>query len=319
MVTKWNGGVLVNVDKWLRSIDQLGAWYKVLSFRPSIGEHFTNPLRLDQKPGCYLRDDKGIIRLVDWADAQSNNMNVIDAYRKAFGYSFKEALEAIENETIGKSFVPYATNKKEKYKSALYSYVPRKFNAIDKDYWSKRGISSANLNNDNVFALSNFTLGGTTFEALEQSYAMAFESNRFKIYQPFADKKIKWLGNMNREDFWYMDDYLSTVLVLTKGYKECRIIKNLHPDVSTAALNGEGYKYLPQKFEKILNRYDKTIVLYDNDEAGRKGSVFVAELLKEKGFDADAIFMEDAEEKDIDEMVVKKGLEHTKSFLINLI
>lgn len=307
----------IDTRQLLSEIDQYAAWGKIVGV--GFGPHhcFTNPFRTDKNPGCYLKDVSGIVRLVDWADSEFNGMNVIDAWRRAFGMSFHQACYSLYNGNFS-GHVTAPVKQKNKKPQLGYSFVPRPFNALDREYWTSRGISKQNLIQDKVVPLKRFTIAGVTFEALEQTYAYVFPSGRFKIYQPFANKSMKWLGNMTKEDFWYSDAFISDTLVITKGYKEHRIIYNL-TDHSVAALGGEGYRTVPKGILEILPNYEKVLVLYDNDDSGRKGTERIVKCINDLEITkAYPIFMPPDELKDIDLVMTQKGEEYTRQ-LLNLL
>jgi len=304
----------IDTRQLLSEIDQYAAWSKIVGV--GFGPHhcFTNPFRADKNPGCYLKEVSGIVRLVDWADGEFNGMDVIAAWRKAFGMTFHQACYSLYNGNFnGNISVP--VKEKRKKTSLGYSFVPRPFNNLDREYWTSRGIGKQNLIQDRVVPLKQFTVAGVTFEALEQTYAYLFPSGRFKIYQPFANKSMKWLGNMTKEDFWYTDAFISDTLVITKGYKEHRIIYNL-TDYSVAALGGESYKSIPKELLNIISKYDRVFILYDNDAAGRKGTEKLNFVLQSLDIqNVHSIFMPQDEPKDIDLVMTEKGTEYTRQLL----
>lgn len=308
----------INTQQLLLEIDQYAAWSKIVGV--GFGPHhcFTNPFRTDKNPGCYLKEVSGIVRLVDWADSEFNGMDVIAAWRKAFGMSFHQACYSLYNGNFSGNFSAPIKNTRSKKPTLEYSFVPRPFNNTDREYWVARGIGKQDLIQDGVVPLKRFTVAGVTYEALDQTYAFVFPSGRFKIYQPFADKSMKWLGNMTKEDFWYNDAFISDTLVITKGYKECRIIYN-NTEHSVAALGGEGYRTLPNGIKEILCNYNRVFVLYDNDEAGKKGTERIVKAINDLDITkATPIFMPQNELKDIDAVMSQKGKEYTTE-LLNLL
>jgi len=309
----------IDVRQLLSEVDQYAAWGKVVGRIVGPNDKFTNPFRSDKNPGCTLTEYAGVVRLTDWADSTTHGMNLVDAYRKAFGLGFREACSAIYTGHTGLMTAAATTiSKKGKIKKES-SFVSRNFNRWDKEYWSKRGISKSDLVDDRVIPLSRFTISGVTYEALEHTYALVFPSGRFKIYQPFADKSMKWFGNMTKEDYWFIDDFLSNDLVITKGYKEHRIIYNVLKDVSTASFNGEGYRHLPEKLVSMLHLYKRIWVLYDSDAAGKQGCSKVVEMIQALGFDARCVYLPPDEPKDIDLIMVDKGESYTRELLKSIL
>lgn len=316
MVSKYSGQQL-NYKQVLASVDQLSVWQEILgSYGIVPYQKICNTLRGDNRPNTWLSEYRGNLVLTDFAYSQFNGMNIISAIMYKYGVNFPKALEQCMLMQFGASVTPIKKEKIKVRSKSDITYSIRPFNKADAEYWKTRGISYDNLVSDNVQALSGFTIGTTSYVACTNAYVYNFPSGRFKIYQPFSyTKELKWFGNSNKDDYWFIDNFIAEDLVLTKGYKEARIIANL-TDYASASLNGEGYRVLPDSLIRQLSWYKKVKVLYDNDKAGRNGAETITAVINSHYPDK-AMTMEypEIKEKDIDSYRVNHGEESTKSLL----
>jgi 5S rRNA maturation endonuclease (ribonuclease M5) len=108
---------------------------------------------------------------------------------------------------------------------------------------------------------------------------MFYEHNgifRVKIYQPY-NKDFKWTTNL---DSTVVDGYKeledSELLVITKSRKDRLVLNNLgYQSIST---NNEG-SFLPDDvFIKLRQKYQRIVLLFDNDKAGVETSKKFSEL-----------------------------------------
>jgi len=316
VVSKYTGHRL-DYKQVLNDIDQLAVWQAVLGLYGIVPyQKICNTLRGDNRPNTWLSEYRGNLVLTDFAYSQFNGMNILSAIMYKYGVNFPQALEQCMLMQFGNSDSPIKHERiKIKAKSNI-TYSVRPFNKSDAEFWKSRGITHENLVSDNVQALSGFTIGNTSYVACTNAYVYGFPSGHFKIYQPYSyTKELKWFGNSNKDDYWFIDNFLADDLVLTKGYKEARIIANL-TDYATASLNGEGYKVLPEELLRQISWYRQIKVLYDNDKAGRNGAKIITDIINSYYPDK-AITLEypEIKEKDIDLYRVNHGETQTKLLL----
>ncbi len=320
MVSKYTGQ-RIDYKELLASIDQLTVWQEILGLYGIVPyQKICNTLRGDNRPNTWLSEYRGNLVLTDFACSQFNGMGIIDAVKYKYGVNFPQALEQIALMQFGNGNTPIQHTKIKIKSKSNVTYSIRPFNKSDAEFWKSRGITHENLVSDNVQAISGFTIGNTSYIACTNAYVYNFPSGHFKIYQPFSyTKELKWFGNSNKDDYWFIDNFLAEDLVLTKGYKEARIIANL-TDYASASLNGEGYKVLPDELIRQISWYRQIKVLYDNDKAGNKGAEIITDIINSHYPDK-AIKCEypEIKEKDIDLYRINHGEELTKLLLNNIL
>ena len=103
-----------------------------------------------------------------------------------------------------------------------------------------------------------------------------FKDGRIKIYRPYGTSESKWFTNCTQNDIGGIDSVIfsSKDLLITKSYKDYRVVKNL--SINTVWFQNEGMipnatilKFLCKKFKRI-------IIWFDNDEAGIRAAKLVA-------------------------------------------
>lgn len=246
----------------LSIINQRYVWDKLLM--TDTTKKFKNIFRNDNNPGCFIHDYKGKLLLADFADSTFNGMDIFEAVKYIYKCNYPKAVEIILELDGGINLSNYnvKNNTKKDKNKATISILPRDYLQRDKEYWSLREIRKEELIEDNVIPIEYFIINGKEFKAEYLSYCYMFPSNNVKIYQPYAKKEAKWFSNTNSKDVWKFNNN-SNVAIITKGYKEGRILCN-NTDFDIYAIQNESIKTC------TLTDYDKIFTLFDNDKAGVK-------------------------------------------------
>ena len=141
-------------------------------------------------------------------------------------------------------------------------------------------------------------------------YAYEFISDNrtsYKIYKPLEkDKRYKWMfSGGSQADIEGLDqlNLNGDVLVLTKSLKDCMCFRLLNIDA--ISLQGETNKLDSELVNKLLKRFKKIIINYDQDEEGIKNTL---RLNKEYSFE---YFYID-KHKDLAEFIKQEGLKEAK-------
>jgi hypothetical protein len=191
-------------------------------------------------------------------------------------------------------------------------------------FWGQFGITMKWLQRGNVYPISHYYVNGYMRHA--DTYAYAYVENKdgiftYKIYQPFADKKKKWL-NSNDSSVWELWDLLPErfpILIITKSRKDALSIMSTIGIPSTA-LQSEGTKPKPQVMDELKSRFDRIIVFYDNDfdKETNYGLKYAQSLQRDFGLE---IMMLPSEygEKDYSDFVKKYGPNKARKVLEELV
>lgn len=295
--------------------------------------YYKAPYREDSNPDCYFEKFEGKLTFVDFADIRKskNCFSFVSACIKS--KSLLETNNYIQkalNLKGGNSLLEKPVEKESNIveaikvkKSRTISYIPRKFNHKDKEFWSKYEISSQNLIDDGVVPISGYrstNRKGETFtiSTLDIMYAYtAFDNNKVKIYRPHGNKEEKWFTNCTQHDIGGLDDLpiSGEQLIITKSYKDYRVLKN--QDLDVIWLQNEGMLPNPTLIHMLGKRFDKIIVFFDNDKVGIKNSKTVTSYINSMyPSKARMVYLPlEIKEKDPSDYIVKEGKDKLIEFL----
>lgn len=261
----------------------------VFGFKPVEFEYVTSPFREDKHPGCWFEYTiSGRLKFIDWASEyyvngiQMVNIDCFDAVKIYFNLpNFYETVKLVYNHLIKGKDLP-VINKKVKQKkkpkgNTIINIETRAFDKRDQLFWEKYGISSKNLKDDKVFAINRYQIiyptgKKRTIRTFGISYAYTdFEDGKKKIYSSYANKRGKFITNCGKDDIGGLHSLDSgNKLIITKSYKDYRVLKNQHYHV--VWFQNEGMFPTPFTLLPILQRFKEIIILFDNDRAGRDTS-----------------------------------------------
>ena len=281
----------ISKESILSLVTQEEIFELVFKFKPVEFEYVTSPLRNDDVPGCWFSlHDNGTLYFVDFGNSRTHSdcFNIVQDYFKF--PNFYITLEYIFNSLIrGKKELKPIVIKDEKVKKDPKKKVKllieaRPFDSRDAQFWSPYGISKKNLIEDKVFPISrlfalNTKTGSHAIECRDIAYSYTdFADSRKKIYFPYREGKNRFITNCNREDVGGINSLSAydKTLIITKGYKDYRVLKNYGKNV--VWFQNEGM--IPQ--ETIINKLVKLndiIVWFDNDHAGIQASEKVKQYI----------------------------------------
>jgi len=270
-----------NPSKLLPFIDELDIWSKIMEKPLEIGAFFTNSLRNDNNPGCFLKPSKkdGRLLLVDFGDSDFNYIDIIEGLRLKHKYSFSKVMEILNAEKFIESekfvYQKKLLIQKSKEKTQLSIY-PESFNYKHQEYCKKLNITSLQLEDDGTTAIKYIRrIKGDRQNIIypdELSFAFTFPSKHLKIYQPY-NTKFKWLSNIDRYDLGQYErlDKSKKSVIVSKGYFDCRLFRN--EGFNSFWVQNESMFIPDEKIKELSEEYEDIIYFYDNDRAGIAGSI----------------------------------------------
>ena len=282
----------ISKDKILEYVTQADIFQLVFGFQPVEFDYITSPFRIDATPGCWFEIDMntGKLRFTDFADnriikgVKMRNIDCFDAVMIYFELpNFFKTLEFIKKHLIDGKEIKHNIVVKKKVNNSVKVIKPkvnimintRNFLIYDRNFWTKRyNISKADLIEDKVFPISKFKIfntksGDHLFRTEDISYAYTeFKSGAKKIYRPKQKGAKKFITNCTANDVGGMLSPIKSgrLLILTKSYKDFRVLKNLGLNVRW--LQNEGMYPDSDEFWDLIKNFDKVIIFYDNDQAG---------------------------------------------------
>lgn len=265
----------------------------VFGFLPKEFEYVTSPFRDDTNPGCWFeRSSKGL-RFIDFGTndvvqgIRINNLDCFNAVQLHYNLpNFYRTMVFIKEHLLdGK---PLKVVKKpvvvSKAKKKVEIFIrTRDFNKKDKDFWKPYGIKKAQLIEDKVFPVREFSmrnsrLGDVHSRVSDLCYAYTdFLEGRKKLYRPYG--KTRFISNCTADDIGDFNTLgiLGDYFIITKSYKDARVLRNLgHTSVW---FQNEGMIPSEDLIKPMCSPYGKVYIFFDNDDAGILGAAKVKDYI----------------------------------------
>ena len=287
----------LNKDEIFKRVSQEDIFKIVFNQNIVMERLYTSPFRSDETPGCFFwkGDETGKLFFVDFGDSKSHRdcFNVLQDY---YDISFEESMKLVnlyfglglgDDPRITKETVICCNeeDKKNEHKQRVITYVPRPFENKDRIFWTKYEISKQNLIDDGVIPLEMYSSISKknekyTIRPIDIAYAFTeFNEERNKIYRPYAGKKQKWLSTCTKNDIGSITHlpWIGEILIITKSYKDCRVIRN--QGYNSVWFQNEGMIPDNDIIISLCKRFERIYVLYDNDNAGIKAGKKVTDTI----------------------------------------
>jgi len=272
----------VEVDN-LKEILKLTTEYDIYAFyigdQFKIGKVMRSPLRNDIHPsfGIYKSSIGGNLM---WKDqATGKNGNVIQFVSEKYIISYNEALKQIFTDIENGSITTTETGKsiQDSYKATktVISVQKKNLTEVDDNYWGQYYITRDILKKYNVYPILTFwinDLPSTLFYTKEKPLYAYQVFNKFQIYCPYGDKKNKFRTNTSIYDMHGLEQLPSygNLLIITKSKKDLLVLDRL--GYIAIAPCGENTPIPENVMQNLKERFNKIIILYDNDKPGIEGA-----------------------------------------------
>lgn len=278
IVTDWN-----IIKTW----NQLHLWSWFLGYQINENDKFCNPLRVDTHAGCWLtysNTNPGWLVLIDYGDRRFMGYDILSAIAYQRHTTKKEAFYYILS-----NFQPIHLTKnqvirnKNNFNFILHS-KPRKWLKKDADFWLSYDIHKENLLEDKTFAVHHYIMNSKDSPKHynkfypDLAYCYPFKKHQ-KLYLP--DTKIRFISSCDENDIGGLNELSisSNILIITKSYKDYRVLKNLGYDV--VWFQNEGCIPNPFLLTKLYEEYEYIFIFYDNDKSGIKASHKICDYYNE--------------------------------------
>lgn len=272
-----------------------------------LGKPIKSPLRADNNPSFSIHP-----KTMLWKDfATGESGDVFDFVARYTNESkFKNVLFHIQTHmNISDSEILYSENNytpliTDKYNGNKVNNADikvkfREFEPYDKVYWQSYGIRPKLLAKSRVAPISHYFINGKPFVAEKHAYVFIEKKDNivtYKIYQPFSRTR-KWISNNNSSiwELWHMLPETGKLCIITSSRKDAMsmialntFLKNVRyysssfqdyiEHVGIVALQSEMVVPKPQIVEELKNRFEKVIIYYDNDLAGKRFAKKIGDL-----------------------------------------
>lgn len=298
------------------------------------GVKYLAPYRNDKEEDCYFEEYGDKLYFVDFASVpQSLNWYTFvgKCIKSSDHYTILNYITIELNLGKGNKSLKKITAQKENTtvelkqvkKDRPITYLPRNFNHKDKHFWGKYNISRANLEEDKVIPISMYQsisrLGETfTITTFDLMYAYTeFPIGKVKIYKPYGDKLSKWFTNCNQNDVGGTGPQSGELLLITKSYKDYRVVKNI--GINSRWFQNEGMFPSVTIIKNLVKGFERVVIWFDNDEVGIKNAKLLVGVINSiipglaTAIHLDTSLLEESI-KDPSDLVAKRNEEELKVF-----
>jgi len=283
-----------------------------------INTKYKSPLRNDKNPGAMFSEEKGVMYFLDFADTNRTTYDIIGFIGAYYGVKFNQAIDIgtwLLYMKTGISNVSEKTYSEPSRSTTIIIPRNRTITLKDKQYWDQFGITEENLKEDSVYPISSYFLssakGSWVIDNIPiQTYAIYYEDiGKVKVYSPYGYQKI--ITNVPASYICGSFGLSFNHIIITKGYKEYRILKNLNYNVCYVATEST---FSLEKLYGSTKSFEHIYTGFDNDEVGQRATKKVIDYFAERNKKITPLLFE---EKDIADSYIKK--EVNKSFIKNTI
>lgn len=251
-----------------------------------------SPLRQDKKPsfGLYSKDNNRIY----WTDLATNERGgIYDLLSRMWHCSYKQVLERIQKDmkkfsgkTTVNTYAPCNIRSMSSHNSSsdLQCKV-REWRQYDIDYWKSYGVPLEWLKYAEVYPISHKIVitGGKRYVFGADKLAYAFVERKegkvtLKIYQPNNKANRKWSNKHDRSviSLWTKIPEYGSKLAICSSLKDALCLW-ANAGIPAVAVQGEGYSISATAIVELKRRYNHVFILFDNDEAGLRDGIKLAE------------------------------------------
>ena len=246
---------------------------------------FKSELRIDNNPTCSICRLGSKLIYKDFAEGKTRDC--FSYIQEKYSVSFIQTLEMI-NRDFNLSLLSTVSLHNDRVAAKVSDFdilkVPeqvidirvctRNWSINDKEFWSdKYDIRTTTLEKFKVFPLSGFFINDVYTRCGSNVYGYYFGKlldgrEAWKIYQPYADKKLKWRSNCPEGIIqgWNQLSEGGDVVIITKSLKDVVLLTQL--DYPAVAPQAESNTISPDLVSNLRKRFKYVILLYDNDQPG---------------------------------------------------
>lgn len=248
-----------------------------------------SPLRQDNKPSLVLYSPRSTeVNYMDFGTGESGTIWTL--LMKMWNCSYREVNARVYNDLGTKSYgtkigVGNSATRHCKINSCIdLKCKVRGWRDYDLKYWSSYGISLKWLKYADVYPISHKIVikDGKSYVFGADKYAYAyveFKEGRttLKIYQPFNKNGFKWSNRHDRSviSLWTKVPKKGDKICICSSLKDALCLW-ANTGIPSLAIQGESYGMSDTAINELKRRFNKIYICLDNDEAGLKDGVHLA-------------------------------------------
>lgn len=239
--------------------------------------------------------------------------------------SLNDVLEKIDGDLglgikgIKKDYKAITSDKKIEVtkRNTLIQVKARAFTKTELAYWNQYFQSEDDLRREQVYSIEDMYFNRKRFPLEDMRFGY-FYDGFWKIYQPFADKRKKWLSNIPLATPWGVEnlqkDKNSLTVKSKKDYMVCRKIYSHVCGVQNESLAA----FSPEFVQQVKDNSNIPYYGGDSDNPGKKASYAITEAIGFKHINPEDRLLPDIKDfsdwakveglKMVEQHFIKKGL-----------
>jgi len=286
----------------LEHYNQIEIFSDYLNISSRIIEHsifhktkISNPLRVDNHPSLtfYIKNDK--VRMWDYGNVYWRG-DIFEIVGKLINRDCKNAedfiiicKDIITNIEIQESIcstrhIEIIKSIKSKYKRIknrkIITYVKRKWNKLDINFWKQYGVSISVLEEEHIYPVYTVNMNGYMYyEYNAYDLCYAFDYKKYvKLFFPFRQKKDRYRTNL-KYIFENINGFrFNKILVLIKSSKERVVLRSIlktnfpiiNNETDIVSFSSESINISNEQIRYLKTKYPSIIVNVDRDATGIK-------------------------------------------------
>ncbi len=318
-------------EQVLQKVSQQQIFELALQEEFSFNKLYRSPLREDTKAGCRFEErPDGTILFLDFGDSTIHRTCfklLMDTTGKNLTQAIRYIHEKFNLSADPKDYSPVIYKKvesKENFKTDI-KFDKKDYTSRDRTFWNRFNITTNHLQEDYVYSAARIYINNeakkkkTVFVPRDLCFVIDF-FDAVNIYQPY-NSTHKHIKNTNENHIGNFDNLPPTgeYLVITKSYKDHRILRNLGW-ANTIWFMSESIIPDVSILKNLTKRFNKIKVFYDNDYAGLKFGYRLVTLLNSLEWGcADMVYIPlKYRYKDLGEIIPREGERDTIKLLNQL-
>jgi hypothetical protein len=306
---------ILSAESIRQHVDDYTLFCYYMDMEPSINVPVQSPLRDDLRPSFTLYyNTRDKLKFCDHGTGRIGD--VFDFISAKYGINHTQALQQV-NHDFGLGYdgapsvdVKYAPQKEPVIRpKKKLEITSREFTSKALDWWNSFGITREILDRYYVTQVDWLHWDGNPAKAGDMTFAYRI-GKFYKIYRPLSVGLNKFMNTYPRH---YVEGLLQLqqrldYLIITKSLKDVMVLSRL--GYEAIAPKSESTSITTEIRDFINQRYKRIVVLFDDDEGGRRGTESYPEYEK--------IYIP-GEDKDISDFTRKNGLSEAGQLIHKLL
>ena len=283
--------VELTIDSILDRITPFDIFSYYMPNKWKVNDAALSPFRKENNPSFVIGNRSGKLSFIDYTDTSYRgdcftfvkmmfNLKNMDETLKMidqdFGLGISSGKLSLDYKKITANYVQPETEGK---RYALVQATTRAFTREELAYWNEYHQDISDLKLEHIYSIDKVYLNKKLFTLKDTELRFGYYySGHWKIYRPFADKKLKWIPN--NVPITAMDGKKNIIgaenAFINKSKKDYMVVKKVYP--TTCAVQNEGDAcFSPENVEFLKTNSVRQTLSFDSDVAGVRNSLKVTE------------------------------------------